>query len=1258
MGDWGYGMRGDGGGGGGGYGEGNGEGRGGGYGRGRGGGGGRGRGGGGGQRWWDPAWRAERLGGGGGGGGRRELGEEQWAQLAAEVERFQRATSEGSADECVLRETGGRDGTERVHRLCASLGLQSATYGKGRNSVVVVARRPLPKYRAEFDVAPDRGGGRGRGRRRWEDGSAEADVALGAQEREMLQGLLQAQAQQGQQSQRGQQGPGRARAPSGPVVDNWETISGGEGEEEAEAPLSRGRRYVPPSGGGRDGGVGGPGRADSGKLRDDFRERCATEGYKRMLRGREKLPAFQELDAVVKAVRDSPVLVVSGATGCGKTTQVPQFVLDAALESGEGAGCSIVCTQPRRISAVSVAERVAAERGVAIGEEVGYQIRLDAKKGPDTRLLFCTTGILLRRLAGDASLRGVSHVVVDEIHERGATEDFLLIVLKELIRTKRPDLRLILMSATLDAGAFANYFGDNTPEMHIPGRTFPVTEIFLDECWDQMQGCPPYPNGGGDGPGGNARGFSSGGFSRGGGRGGGRGGKRERRALAEHKRTWNAQASARLSAVPPVEGDNDDDDDDDGGPWSHLSEWAEMQMERWSSEGDKLSPEFVAAFVEWLLELDTKSVLGPDFQDAPDAAMPWDEGAILVFLTGWDDIAKVHELLTTKSKGGGARRLVLPLHSSMPTVNQREIFERPPPGVRKVILSTNIAETSITVDDVTCVVNCGQAKEKSYDAVNKLSVLQAGWTSQASARQRAGRAGRVRPGACFHLMSRDLHGRMSSHQRPELLRMPLEELVLQVKALGLGMARPFLARAMEPPDERAVDNALELLEMIGALEPGTEKLAPLGVHLAALPVDPKVGKMLLVAAVFGVLDPILTIAAGLAVGDPFVLPLSAKEAADRAKRGFAGRDRSDHVAVLRAYEGWIASGRSQQYCWRNFLSPNKLATMGDLRRQFGDLLADIGFTAKFHRERVSENAHAGELPLVKAVLCAGMYPNLVKVEQRGKRWSWKTREDGKVEGHPSSVNGGFGVSFEGGNWLCYTDKVKSTGLFIRDTTLLSNYAVLLFGGDLKFDHPGLVGAQPPGATPPSESGRGDGSGVPSYLMGDAPIPSAAPASDEEEVDEESWEGRDWGGLSKFGQGVGGGFTGAPGPRMTQVSMNSGYTRFTLEPEVAELVNGLRGLLGDLFVKKVRDPALDVRAEGAPVVDAVMSLLRKEAASLPGGGVYDTREGPHDGRGGAAHSRGGAPSPHGPPGAPLMPPQGGGRGFGGGRGGRGRARAIP
>jgi ATP-dependent RNA helicase DHX36 len=310
---------------------------------------------------------------------------------------------------------------------------------------------------------------------------------------------------------------------------------------------------------------------------------------------------------------------------------------------------------------------------------------------------------------------------------------------------------------------------------------------------------------------------------------------------------------------------------------------------------------------------------------------------------------------------------------------------------------------------------------------------------------------------CYRVYTRQQHAAMVDHATPELLRTPLEELCLTIKSLGLGSAAAFISRALQPPEERSVNNALELLTTIGALD-RHEELTPLGRHLAALPVDPRVGKMLITAAALGCLSPALTIAAGMAYKDPFVLPIDKKAAADQVRRQLAGGTCSDHVALVRAYEGWERArreggyGRAKEYCWSHFLAPNTLELMAEMRNQFGNLLEGIGFIPSGVRSLDSasapHNKHSGDVGLLRAVICSGMYPKLVAVQRRGKRSDFKTHEDGKVDIHPSSVNSQFGTQFPF-PWMVYCEKVKTTGVYIRDSTCVPAYAVLLLGGELE-----------------------------------------------------------------------------------------------------------------------------------------------------------------------------------------------------------------
>ncbi|KAI4378522.1 hypothetical protein MLD38_015990 [Melastoma candidum] len=407
------------------------------------------------------------------------------------------------------------------------------------------------------------------------------------------------------------------------------------------------------------------------------------------------------------------------------------------------------------------------------------------------------------------------------------------------------------------------------------------------------------------------------------------------------------------------------------------------------------------------------------------------DGAVLVFLTGRDDISKlVDKVKADIFLGESSKFLVLPLHGSMPTINQRKIFDRPF-NKRKIVLATNVAESSITIDDVVYVVDCGKAKETSYDALNKLACLLPSWISKASAHQvclkfllpvflivsshelhkvltsfpRRGCAGHVKPGVCYRLYLKIVHDAMPQYQLPEILRTPLQELCLHIKSLQLGKNGSLLSKAFQPLHSLAV--AVELLKTIGALD-DQEDLTPIGRHLCTLPLDPNIGKMLPIVSIFQFLNPASTIDAALAHRDPFVLPINRKEEADAAKRSFAGDSCSDHIALLKAFEGWKdvkRAGKDKAYCWENFLSPRTLRMMDDMRMQFLDLLSDIGFVVK-SKGPGAYNRYSNDLEMVCAVLRAGLYPNVVQCKRRGKWTAFYTKEVGKVDIHPGSVNAG------------------------------------------------------------------------------------------------------------------------------------------------------------------------------------------------------------------------------------------------------------
>nr|GLL32231.1 DExH-box ATP-dependent RNA helicase DExH5, mitochondrial [Ipomoea trifida] len=712
----------------------------------------------------------------------------------------------------------------------------------------------------------------------------------------------------------------------------------------------------------------------------------SAEGRK-MLEFRCSLPAYKEKDAILSAISQNQVVIISGETGCGKTTQIPQFILESEIESMRGAACSIICTQPRRISAMSVAERVAVERGEKLGETVGYKVRLEGVKGRDTHLLFCTTGILLRRLLVDRNLKGVTHVIVDEIHERGMNEDFLLIVLKDLL-PRRPELRLILMSATLDAELFSSYFG-GAPAVHIPGFTYPVQTHFLENILEMTGYRLTLYNQVDD--------------------------YGQEKAWKVNKQAPRKRKSQLVSAVEDALGAAD---------FKDYSPQTRESLSCWNPDCIGFN------LIEYLLCHICENE-GP--------------GAVLVFMTGWDDISSLKEKLQCHPTLGDASRvLLLACHGSMASSEQRLIFDEPEGGVRKIVLATNIAETSITINDVVFVIDCGKAKETSYDALNNTPCLLPSWISKVSAQQRRGRAGRVRPGICYHLYPRCVFDALADYQLPEILRTPLQSLCLQIKSLKLGSISEFLSRALQSPELLAVQNAIEYLKIIGALDEN-ENLTVLGRYLTMLPMEPKLGKMIILGAIFNCLDPVLTIVAGLSVRDPFLAPLDKKDLAEAAKAQFS-RDYSDHLALVRAYEGWRDAEKDlagYEYCWKNFLSAQSMKAIDSLRREFYSLLKDAGLVDS---NAAIYNAWSYDHCLLRAVICYGLYPGICSIVHNEKSFSLKTMEDGQVFLYSNSVNARDSkIPFP---WLAFNEKIKVNSVFLRDSTAVSDSVLLLFGGSI------------------------------------------------------------------------------------------------------------------------------------------------------------------------------------------------------------------
>ncbi|KAJ3192575.1 hypothetical protein HK101_006289, partial [Irineochytrium annulatum] len=621
-----------------------------------------------------------------------------------------------------------------------------------------------------------------------------------------------------------------------------------------------------------------------------------------LARGRD-LPMYKYYADVMAAIENNPITILSAETGAGKTTQLPQFILafEAEMRRKDPSRprASVVVTQPRRIAAISVAQRVASERGEVLGKDsaIGYQVRFEdvrPKRPEDGQVVFCTSGILLKRLQENPHLNGVTHVILDEVHERDL-EFYLEDVVDIAERTMRANF-------TIDTQRYLR------------------TELY---------GGPP------------------------------------------------------------------------------------------SRGGDDFPYDLFEAMIAYL----TTST-GP--------------GAILVFLPGWLEI----NTLTSRLKDADVFRIgfrdpnvckIYPLHSSVPTQGQQEVFQRPPEGVRKIILSTNIAETSVTIDDIVYVIDSGKIRVNSYDSTSRISSLNSIWAAQSNIKQRCGRAGRCQPGNYYSMMSRRSRQSLPIAIPPELLRVDLQSTALKVKVLNIGAnVGAVLSQAPEPPSSEAVYRALEELRSLGALD-NDELLTPLGKILADLPVDPWIAKMVLQGAIYGCLDPILTVAAAMEIGRGIYSIHPDDKAAARLHilTRFAPGTESDQLTMLVAYRKWKEAGGMRDFAYSNYLHATSLANIDRAKNQLLRVLEDGGFLRRGNRGESSNlipwrsgnpvatdliggleaNTHASDFGLVRAILCAALFPNVAEVAAKDE---YRTPSENKLRMTNGSVNSWRGLCISSG----------------------------------------------------------------------------------------------------------------------------------------------------------------------------------------------------------------------------------------------------
>ncbi|KAK0405401.1 hypothetical protein QR680_017972 [Steinernema hermaphroditum] len=552
----------------------------------------------------------------------------------------------------------------------------------------------------------------------------------------------------------------------------------------------------------------------------------------RDLRSAQKsLPIAVERQEILDLLEMNQVVIVAGDTGCGKSTQLPRYL----LEAGYG---KIACTQPRRIACTALAKRVAFETLNQYGNKVAYQIRFEKTKTRVTRILFLTEGLLLRQLASDKNLNQYNVIILDEVHERNLHGDLLVALLRDVI-PRRPDLKLILMSATINLELFKSYF-ENTPVVQVPGRLYPIELKYM--------------------------------------------------PVREHDMPKNAKI--------------------DVGPYLRI---LQMIDQKYPSK---------------------------------------DRGDVLIFVNGMAAISTIAEGLK-KYAEHSKHWIILRLHSSLTEEEQDKVFDMAPAGVRKCIISTNIAETSLTIDEIRFVIDSGKVNLAKYDPITRSSRLTDCWVSKASANQRMGRAGRTGPGVCFRLYSSDHFHKMEDFTPSEIRRVSLDSLILQILGMKLNWNVedfPFLER----PDEEAFKEAITSLQSQGVLtEESHNVLTPLGEILSMLPVDVAIGKMLVYSCVMDQLEVVLTVAAGLSVQSPFTNQ-SFQSSSVVKKREEMMSSVGDPFVLVNVYREWLeAKARNEntrEWCRDRGIDEPRLYEISKLRRQFAEILEQANLIEKEEEE--------------------------------------------------------------------------------------------------------------------------------------------------------------------------------------------------------------------------------------------------------------------------------------------------------------------
>ncbi|KAG7200201.1 hypothetical protein KM043_000633 [Ampulex compressa] len=610
-------------------------------------------------------------------------------------------------------------------------------------------------------------------------------------------------------------------------------------------------------------------------------------------------------DKIVSMIDTNAVVVIQGPTGCGKTTQVPQFILDSCYK--KRAHCNIIVTQPRRIAAISIAKRVSQERNWPVGTLVGYQVGMINHTSRDTRLTYCTTGVLLHKLINTKNMLDYTHVILDEVHERDQDMDFLLLVIRKLLRTNSRTVKVVLMSATFEVEKFAKYYSLPLGNKLVPA---PIVDIAKKSYYNT-----------------------------------------------------NIFYLCQIGTLGPL------------------------------PEICKTEPKITIKMMEFC----TRIVIVFDELDmqAHDANInaatgDYERHVTLIFLPGIHEIEEMHDLLCSPKYQNSKWDIVV-LHSSITNEEQLRIFEKPPTGYRRIILSTNIAESSITVPDVKYVIDFCLTKQLITDLRTNLQCLELTWASKANCQQRAGRTGRVMDGRVYRLVPKNFYDNaLPKVGHPEILRAPLENIVLKTKLLDMGEPRAILALSLDPPDLSNLESTILLLKESGALLNRPEnmkhfdgELTDLGRIMANLPMDIRIAKLIMLGHVFSVLRDAIIIGASMVVKEMFCNPFQQKLLAYNVKRTWAGDSYSDCMAFLNVYKVWISEKANRRlrsddaekkWALRNFIQIRVLREVKAFVTEITNRLKKLGIIETFGPSKVIWSKE--EVPFVLKVVIAGaFYPN-------------------------------------------------------------------------------------------------------------------------------------------------------------------------------------------------------------------------------------------------------------------------------------------